>query len=81
MIERNKVDLKEEMSELGLDEQLQSSLVLDRWKEEIEKYGKHAFFRLVHVHALSKTIPKIIFIALFRLPVCRGPSFKASKRS
>ena len=30
MIERNKVDLKEEMCELGLDDQLQSSLVLDR---------------------------------------------------
>ena len=52
MIERNKVDLKEEMSELGLDEQLQSSLVLDHWKEEIEKCGKRTFFGLVHVHAL-----------------------------
>ena len=44
MIERNKVDLKEEMCELGLDEQLQNSLVLDRWKEEIEKCGKRRQF-------------------------------------
>ena len=40
------------MCELGLDEQLQSSLVLDRWKEEIEKCGKRMFFWLVHVHVL-----------------------------
>ena len=44
MIERNEVDLKEEMCELGLDEQLQSSLVLDRWKEEIEKMWKTYVF-------------------------------------